>query len=339
MTFQDILSQAREWLQRDKRVTYHALQRQFALDETSLTAVKEALLFARLVVDEDGRGLVWAGETTSPAAVPSHRAIAESRFQALLRAVIAFLYREQRVTYRTIKYVFDIEEALLHELQTELTFRRLAMDEDGKGLVWTGAAQPASSSEQAALDPSDPATLAAYSPPDLPDEPAKLPEPARSTPDAERRQLTVMFCDLADSTALAQQLDPEELREVIRAYQATAADAIHAYGGHIAQYLGDGLLICFGWPMAHEDDAQRAIHAGLGIVEAITTSLNTRLEHEYGVRLHMRLGIHTGPVVVGEMGGGGRHEHLATGDTVNIAARLESLAAPNTVVISAATAY
>ncbi len=103
--------------------------------------------------------------------------------------------------------------------------------------------------------------------------------------------------------------------------------------------VGSRLLICFGWPMAHEDDAQRAIHAGLGIVEAITTSLNTRLEHEYGVRLHMRLGIHTGPVVVGEMGGGGRHEHLATGDTVNIAARLESLAAPNTVVISAATAY
>ena len=108
--------------------------------------------------------------------------------------------------------------------------------------------------------------------------------------------------------------------------------------GHIAQYLGDGLLVYFGWPVAHEDDALRGVHAGLGIVEAITTTLNPRLQREKGVQLAVRIGIHTGPVVVGEMGGGGRHEHLATGDTVNIAARLEGLAAPNTVVISAVTA-
>lgn len=109
------------------------------------------------------------------------------------------------------------------------------------------------------------------------------------------------------------------------------------YEGHIAQYLGDGLLIYFGWPVAHEDDAQRALHVGLGIVEAITTTLNPRLEVEKGVPLTVRLGVHTGPVVVGEMGGGGRHEHLATGETVNIAARLEGLAAPNAVVIRQVT--
>jgi predicted ATPase/class 3 adenylate cyclase len=149
--------------------------------------------------------------------------------------------------------------------------------------------------------------------------------------------LTVLFCDLVDSTSLSQQLDPEDLRAVVRAYQEVAATVIQRFEGHIAQYLGDGLLVYFGYPRAHEDDAQRAVYTGLGIVEAMGT-LNSRLQSEYGVALAVRLGIHTGPVVVGEMGGGGRHEHLALGETPNIAARLEALAAPNTVVISAITA-
>jgi class 3 adenylate cyclase/predicted ATPase len=161
-----------------------------------------------------------------------------------------------------------------------------------------------------------------------------LPEP--TIPDAEQRQLTVMFCDLADSTKLSGQLDPEDLRDVIRDYQETAAGVIQRYEGHIAQYLGDGLLVYFGWPRAHEDDAQRAAHTGLGIIEAMG-ELNTRLEQGKGVRLTVRIGIHTGPVVIGEMGGGGRHERLALGETTNIAARLEGLAQPNTVVISDTT--
>jgi class 3 adenylate cyclase/predicted ATPase len=146
-----------------------------------------------------------------------------------------------------------------------------------------------------------------------------------------------MFCDLADSMKLFQQLDPEDLREVIRAYQQTSAEVIQRFDGYIAQHLGDGLLIYFGWPRAHEDDAQRALHGGLGIVEAITMSLNPRLKQEKGMQLTVRLGIHTGPVVVGEMGGSGRQENLATGETVNIAARLEGLAQPNTVVVSSVT--
>ncbi len=146
-----------------------------------------------------------------------------------------------------------------------------------------------------------------------------------------------MFCDLADSTKLSQQLDPEDLREVVRAYQHTSAEVIQRFEGYVAQHLGDGLLMYFGWPRAHEDDAQRALHTGLGIVEAITTTLNPRLEQEKGVQLTVRLGVHTGPVVVGEMGGGERLENLATGETVNIAARLEGLAQPNTVGMSSVT--
>jgi class 3 adenylate cyclase len=159
---------------------------------------------------------------------------------------------------------------------------------------------------------------------------------APSVPEAERRQLTVLFCDLADSTRLARQLDPEDLRAVIRAYQATCGDIIQRFAGHVAQYLGDGLLVYFGYPQAHEDDAQRAVWTGLGIVEAMGR-LNTRLVQDKGVRLAVRMGIHTGLVVVGEMGSGDRQEHLALGDAPILAARLQGLAAPNTIVISEAT--
>jgi class 3 adenylate cyclase/predicted ATPase len=146
----------------------------------------------------------------------------------------------------------------------------------------------------------------------------------------------VLFCDLVDSTPLASQLDPEDLREVVRAYQDTCAKVIARFDGYIAQYLGDGLLVYFGYPRAHEDDAQRAVRAGLGIVEAMGP-LNTRLTQEHSVQLAVRLGIHTGLVVVGEVGGGTRQEQLALGETPNLAARLQGIAAPNTLVISATT--
>ena len=123
---------------------------------------------------------------------------------------------------------------------------------------------------------------------------------------------------------------------MVRAYQETCAKVIARYEGHIAQYLGDGLLVYFGYPQAHEDDAQRAVRAGLGMVEAVG-QLNTRLAQERGVPLAVRLGCHTGLVVVGDVGGGPRQEQLALGETPNVAARLQGIAAPNTVVISAAT--
>ena len=162
----------------------------------------------------------------------------------------------------------------------------------------------------------------------------ELPEPRSS--EAERRQLTVLFCDLVDSTALARQLDPEECARWCGPIKTTCAKVIARFEGHIAQYLGDGLLVYFGYPRAHEDDAQRAVRAGLGMVEALG-QLNTRLAREHGVQLAVRLGIHTGLVVVGDMGGGTRQEQLALGETPNLAARLQGIATPNTLVISAAT--
>ncbi|MGD8212783.1 MAG: adenylate/guanylate cyclase domain-containing protein, partial [Desulfobacterales bacterium] len=153
---------------------------------------------------------------------------------------------------------------------------------------------------------------------------------------AERRQLTVMFCDLVDSTALSEKLDPEDLREVIRRYQDTCNKVIHRFGGHIAQYLGDGLLVYFGYPQAHEDDAQRAVRAGLAVVEAVR-HLNPSFQEQWKVELSLRVGIHTGLVVTGEVGEGSTSENLAIGETPNIAARLQGEAKPNTVLVSADT--
>jgi class 3 adenylate cyclase len=117
-----------------------------------------------------------------------------------------------------------------------------------------------------------------------------------------------MFCDLVGSTPLAEKLDPEELRQVILAYQQVCADQIQRFDGYLARYVGDGLLVYFGYPQAHEDDAQRAIHAGLGIVSALP-DLNNRLQQTVKVLrdfpLQVRIGIHTSLVVVGDMGGGG----------------------------------
>ncbi len=153
---------------------------------------------------------------------------------------------------------------------------------------------------------------------------------------AERRQLTVMFCDLVDSTAISGKLDPEDLREVIRRYQDACNKIIRRFGGHIAQYLGDGLLVYFGYPQAHEDDAQRSVRAGLAVVEAVS-HLNPCLQEQWKVELSVRVGIHTGLVVTGEVGEGSTSEKLAIGETPNIAARLQGEAKPNTVLVSAAT--
>jgi class 3 adenylate cyclase/tetratricopeptide (TPR) repeat protein len=253
-------------------------------------------------------------------------------FYAVLDQVLALLRQRGRVTYRALKLQFKLNDESLEVLKDELIkAQRVAVDENGDVLVWGG--------EVGSTPPPTPPTPqpvqmpAAEADRTAPIE--SLPAAARA-PEAERRHLTVLFCDLVDSAVLAGQLDPEEWREVVRAYQETCAKVIARYEGHIAQYLGDGLLVYFGYPQAHEDDAQRAVRAGLGMVEAMG-QLNARLAQERAVSLEVRLGIHTGLVVVGEMGGGARQEQLALGETPNIAARLQGIAAPNTVVISAAT--
>ena len=258
------------------------------------------------------------------------------RFFGIVTLTIALLQREGRITYRTLKRGFELDDAALEDLRRELIFRRLARDEAGEGLVWIGGVpSPVGATADAVMGLSP--ALAPLSPLAMDDGSTGIPASARHAPEAERRHLTVMFCDLVDSTRLSRQLDPEDYRAVVRAYQEAAAAVIQRFDGYMAQYLGDGLLVYFGYPHAHEDEAQRAVQASLELVEAMAP-LNTRLEPQYGVRVAVRIGLHTGLVVIGEMGGGNRQEQLAMGDTPNIAARLQGLAAPNTVVLSAVTA-
>ena len=198
-------------------------------------------------------------------------------FVAIVDQVIALLRQRGRVAYHLLKRQFQLDDEALEDLKIELIKgQRCAVDEDGAVLVWIGA--EGTMPESAALPsqhPPPPGTQATQR------TPLETTHPAPPLPDAERRQLTVMFCDLVDSPALARQLDPEELRAVVRAYQATCAKVIARFEGHIAQYLSDGLLVYFGYPLAHEDDAQRAVWAGLGIVEALG-QLNTPLGPERG---------------------------------------------------------
>jgi class 3 adenylate cyclase len=148
---------------------------------------------------------------------------------------------------------------------------------------------------------------------------------------AERRQVTVMFSDLVGSTALSARMDPEDLREVISAYQKCVAETVQRFGGFVAKYMGDGVLVYFGYPQAHEDDAERAVRAGLELVAAVG-DLKTH------ATLQTRVGIATGLVVVGDLiGSGASQEQAIVGETPNLSARLQGVAEPNNVVIAEST--
>src|SRR5262245_29634272 len=230
-------------------------------------------------------------------------------FDEVLAQVLELLQREGRVSYRALKIRFNIADEYIEGLKDELiAAKRLAADEDGRVLVWTGEEKGKEAEKRGIGESEKEKTTSSDARPQTLD-----PRPT----DGERRQLTVMFCDLVGSTALSERLDPEELQEVVRAYHATCATVIGPYEGHIAQHLGDGLLVYFGYPVAHEDDAQRAVRAGLGILAELPL-LNNRLQQTVGARhavhLQLRIGIHTGPVVVSEIGSGNKRELLALGE-------------------------
>ena len=161
--------------------------------------------------------------------------------------------------------------------------------------------------------------------------PAVVPAPVRAD-GAERRQLTVLFCDLVGSTALSSRLDPEDLRDVIAAYHRAVGEIVAGFDGFVGRYMGDGVLVYFGYPQAHEDDAERAVRAGLGAIDAVS-----RLDVK-SVKLQARVGIATGLVVVGDLiGAGPAQEQSVVGETPNLAARLQASAEPDTIVIAAST--
>ena len=198
-------------------------------------------------------------------------------FEEILDQAIAMLQRRGRLTYGALKRQFQLDDTYLEDLKAELIEgQRLAVDEDGRVLVWTGRADVPSRTTRPAPQLGPPPATADVQPIRV------LPPPAASqSPDAERRQLTVLFCDLVDSTTLSSQLDPEDYWEVVREYQKGCSEVITRFAGHIAQLLGDGLLVYFGYPQAHEDDPHRAVHTGLGILAAV---FHTFRREEHGTQ-------------------------------------------------------
>ena len=245
-----------------------------------------------------------------------------------IESVRAFLERNERVSLRVLKREFELDDEALDELVEELVDVQQVAARKGVVLSWVGAVPAKTVAEE-------PETQAA---------PTATPQVSASpqVAEGEHRQLTVMFCDLVGSTELSERLDAEALSEVVAAYQKTCAASVESFDGYIAQYLGDGVLVYFGYPLAHEDDAMRAIHAALRIAGEVP-GLNSRLVEEHAALrehpLQIRVGIHTGSVVVGELGGGEKRERLALGDTVNIAARVEGEAEPGSIVVSGATRH
>ncbi len=241
----------------------------------------------------------------------------------MIDQVAALLQQRGRLTYRALKLQFRLDDEQLEALKEELIDgQQVARDEDGKVLVWVGAASVQPSTFQVSRSPQS-LTPNSQSP-------------------AERRQLTVLFCDLVGSTTLSELLDPEDLREVVQAYHAMCAEVVTRYVGYTAQHLGDGLLVYFGYPAAHEDEAARAVRTSLEILAGLQL-LNARMRPALKARLphpiRVRIGIHTGLVVIGEIGSSEKRELLALGETPNLAARLQGIAEPDTVVISAATQH
>ncbi len=215
-------------------------------------------------------------------------------FYDVLDQVQELLTQRGRVSYRALKIQFHLDDEALEALKEELIeVHHRAVDQDGRMLVWTGEGRPT----PGAPSPPSPQQAARHE-----DSPTPLASPAAvPPPDAERRQLTVLFCDLVDSTVLASQLDPEDLRAVVRAYQEVCAKVIARFEGHIAQYLGDGLLVYFGYPLAHEDDAQRAVRAGLGMVEALGQLRD-------GVKITSQFAFTEGPPSSSILGGRGQRQ-------------------------------
>jgi class 3 adenylate cyclase/tetratricopeptide (TPR) repeat protein len=253
-------------------------------------------------------------------------------FVAVVDQAIALLRQRGRVAYRTLKVQFHLDDNALEALKDELLYaQQVARDEDERILVWTG---------NTGLAPSDPPALAetlARAP--LAYTPAYLVEKiltSRSALEGERKQVTVLFADVAGFTTLAEQLDPEIVHDVMnRCFERITAE-VHRFEGTINQYTGDGVMALFGAPLAHEDSPRRAVHAALGIQRAIR-DVAQALQAERGLTLQMRLGLNTGLVVVGKIGDDLRMDYTAVGDTTNLAARLQQMAPPGSVLISAAT--
>ena len=257
-------------------------------------------------------------------------------FEEILDQAIAMLQRRGRLTYRALKRQFNLDDAFLDDLTEELIHgQQVAMDEEGKVLVWTGGtdrafalvsslnAPPASAPQRAPLS---------YTPPYLTE---KILD-ARHRLEGERKQVTVLFADIKDSTELIRDLDPEAAQQLLDPALRCMMDAVHRYEGTVSNVLGDGIMALFGAPIAHEDHALRACYAGLAM-QAAMREYTEEVRRTHGLELRIRVGLNAGEVVVRTIGNDLHMDYSAVGQTTHLAARMEQLAAPGSIRLTPAT--
>jgi len=251
-------------------------------------------------------------------------------FNEVLSQAIAMLHQHGRVSYRALKRQFAIPDDYLEDLTDAILFAYPQVrEEEGRGLVWTGdtplAPRGAAGAERA------PAPVA-YTPPYL----AEKILTSRSLLAGERKQVTVLFADLKDSTELIRGLDPEAAQQLLDPAIHCMMDAVHRFEGTVNQVLGDGIMALFGAPIAHEDHALRACYAALAM-QAAMRSMTADVRRSRGLELRMRVGLHSGEVVVRAIGNDLHMDYSAVGETTHLAARMEQLATPGSIRLTAAT--
>jgi class 3 adenylate cyclase len=277
-----------------------------------------------------------SGKLVFPKQEGEERAVS---FDELLAQVRELLRSKGRVTYQALKRRFELDDGYLADLTGELIeAERVAVDEDGKVLVWQGhsGSSQAPNSEPRTLNSANSQPPAAYTPPHLAEriraEQAAL--EARGGTDGERKTITALFADLKGSTALIEGLDPEEARAIIDPVLQLMMDAVHRYDGYVAQALGDGIFALFGAPIAHEDHPQRALYAALRMQDEMRRYADTLRTKGYPPLL-MRVGVNTGEVVVRSIRKDDLHtDYVPVGHSTNLAARMEQLAAPGSILVT-----
>src|SRR2546425_7736762 len=253
-------------------------------------------------------------------------------FVAVVDRVIALLRQRGRMTYRTLQRQFQPDDEALHDLTDELLYTHPEVRDDvGRGLVWTGDAGPAPATTAAPVAPPGQAPLA-YTPPYLVEKILT----SKTALEGERKQVTVLFADLKDATELIRALAPEAAQQLLDPALHVMMDAVHRFEGTVNQVLGDGIMALFGAPIAHEDHALRACYAALAM-QAAMRAYTEEVRRVHGLEMRIRVGLNSGEVVVRAIGNDLHMDYSAVGETTHLAARMEQLATPGTIRLTAAT--
>jgi class 3 adenylate cyclase len=252
-------------------------------------------------------------------------------YDAVLEQAIALLQREQRLSYRVLKRRLQVDDEMLEDLKEDLIYaKQLAVDEEGKVLVWAGGAGVGAMPAAPAAEPARPPR--SYTPPHL----AEKILTSKTALEGERKQVTVLFADLKGSMELLADRDPEEARELLDPVLERMIEAVHRYEGTVNQVMGDGIMALFGAPIAHEDHAVRACYAALRMQETVTR-YGDELQRSHGVPVQIRVGLNAGAVVVRVIDSSLHMDYTAVGQTTHLAARLEQMAKPGSVLTTGET--